>query len=67
MKRFATMLGAAMALMMLSGCVVDGGYYGGGYGYGGGGYGRGTAYGGYRSYDNSYRGSYWRDRRDWRR
>ena len=68
------MLSAAAALMVLSGCATDGGYYGAGYGYNGGdgyGYGQsyGRAYGGnYRDYNtNRGRGGYDRRRYDYRR
>ena len=56
MKRLAMTLGAAAALMILSGCATDG-YYGAGYGYNGGygyGYGYGQTYG--RGYGGYYRG-----------
>ena len=61
MRRFATALGAAASLMLLSGCVGPGGYYGGGYGYDGGygyyGQSYGREYGGnYRNNNNYYRG-----------
>ena len=54
MKRFGMALGAAAALMVLSGCASDG-YYGGGYGYNGsGGYGYGYGYNGGSGYGQSY-------------
>jgi hypothetical protein len=62
MKRLGTALGAVVALLALSGCVVDRGYYRAGYGYNGGyGYNRGTYNGGYgygQSYGRGYGGSY---------
>lgn len=72
MKIVAMMLSAAAALMVLSGCATDGGYYGAGYGYnGGGGYGYGygqSSGGNYRDYNtNRGRGGYDRRRYDYRR
>jgi hypothetical protein len=70
MKKLATVLVAAGALIALSGCVADP-YYGNSY-YGGGYY-NGSAYGYYGSsrpyygrYDRPYRGRYY-DRRYYRR
>jgi len=73
MKRFASALGAIVAVMLLSGCVADGAYYGGGYGYGDGygyGYGYGQSYGRpngrhYRNY-NDQDPRFGRDRNRWR-
>ena len=63
MKRLGIALGAVMALLALSGCVVDRGYNRAGYGYNGGyGYNRGNGYnGGYgygQSYGRGYSGNY---------
>ena len=75
MKRLGMALGAMAALIALSGCVVDRGYYRAGYGYNGGygynrgygsngGYGYGQSYGrGYGSYNRGYD----RDRDDYDR
>ncbi len=64
MKIFALGLGALAAVVLLSGCATDDGYYGGSYygeGYNDGGYNNGGAYGGY--YDNrASRDRYNRDR-----
>src|ERR1700676_2881288 len=56
MKRLGIVLGGAVLLMALSGCVVDDGYYGAGYRYNGGyGYSYGQSYGrGYGSYNRGY-------------
>ena len=59
MKKIATMLSAAAALMVLSGCATDGGYYGADYGYNGDSYGYGYGYSG-QSYGRGY-GGYSRD------
>jgi len=63
MKRLGIALGAVVALIALSGCVVDRGYYRAGYGYNNGyGYNRGNGYnGGYgygQSYGRGYSGNY---------
>jgi len=63
MKRLGIALGAVAALVALSGCVVDRGYYRAGYGYNNGyGYNRGNGYnGGYgygQSYGRGYSGNY---------
>ena len=65
MKRLGMVLGGAVLLMALSGCVADRGYYGAGYGYNGsGGYGYGYGsngsygYNGGYGYGQSYGGGY---------
>jgi hypothetical protein len=78
MKRLGMALGAVVALIALSGCVVDRGYYRAGYGYNGGygynrggnGYNSGYGYGNGQSYGRSYGGynrGYDRDRDDYDR
>ena len=70
MKRLGTALGAVVALIALSGCVVEPGYSRAGYGYNGGyGYNRGSYNGGYgygsgQSYGRGYGGSYRGNDRD---
>ena len=55
MKRLGIALGAVVALIALSGCVVDRGYYRAGYGYNGsGGYGYGYGYNGRNGYNGGY-------------
>jgi hypothetical protein len=75
MKRLGMTFGAVVALIALSGCVVDRGYYRAGYGYNGGyGYNRGSGYNGGYGYGNGqsygrgnggYNRGYDRDRDDY--
>ena len=77
MKRLGIALGAVAALIALSGCVVDRGYYRAGYGSNGGyGYNRGNGYNGSYGYGSgqsygrgygSYNRGYDRDRDDYDR